>query len=296
MDKKLIFPHKLLEDELFKEFIETSFQFSDPITGTFKDVSEKYSGSSELPQETIDEILKEFGLESLSDLLAVSPVIDKHNVLGFASAIASLKGSKVGYFLVLDLLNFSYTAVPWYEQTPRGEFNTFSFDVNLDASVIPAPYKTFQGIKKFTRDYLLSIISPLGYTYFVPFNGPALSMKCAAHPTYNAYAERLVDPALVYGQSGWIIQDENGQNWKIKVNGVGELKAFRTASPSRFISVYMKDPNSASTFRIVVTPDGEIQTTDIITNGGSERVELTDGNGNEWYVTIDSSGNLIVSN
>jgi hypothetical protein len=293
MDKKLLFPPKLMQDELFKEFLETSFEFSEPVRETFKDVSEKYSGKSTLPQEAINEILRELGLESLSDLLSVSPVIDKQNVLGFANAIASLKGSETGYFLVLDLLNFSYTAVPWHEQSPRGEFNTFSLDVFLDASIIPEPYKTFQGIKRFTRDYLLPIISPLGYTYFVPINGPALSFKGAAHQIVAANIEQSVDPSLVYGNSGWIVADSLGQNWKIKVNGVGGLKAFRTADPNTPRAFYMSD-EELKTYLVTVTPSGQIELVEELDLNPVLSVVLLDSNKNEWTVTARIDGTLQV--
>lgn len=223
MSKKEVFPLKLQEDALFKEFLNIFDGFVTPQEEKFKDVIEKYYGEETLPDEAIDEILKEFGLESLASLLAVSPVIDKFSVLGYAAAIAALKGQETGYFLVLDLLNFDYEATVWHEASPKNVPHTFEINVNLDASIIPNPYETFQRIKRFTGDYVLPVIDPLAYTFIVSFNEPAISLKGAQHPTYNGVAQALGNDAILFGDTNFILVDENDQAWNIFINNLGQI-------------------------------------------------------------------------
>jgi hypothetical protein len=290
LNKYEFFPKKLQQDELFKEFLETFDEFTTPIEATFVDVTEKYSGSEDLPEEAINDILKEKGLESLAELLSVSPVIDKHAVLAYSNVIAALKGTDTGYFLVLNLLNFVFECVPWFEQSPKGKFHTIAFDVQLDASIIPEPYRTFQGIKRFTRDYVLPVIDPLGYTYFVKFDGPAITMKGAAHPTYDSYMDDSVNENHIYGNSGWNVADTNGQVWKIKVNENGGLKAFPFSGESVYGALFFKN-GLDQTFFVTVTPGGFIIA---VPSPASippvDFVILSSHNHVDWPVYVDNDG------
>jgi hypothetical protein len=253
VNKKFFFPKKLQDDELFKKILEIVDEFIGPIEASFIDVSDKYSSSNELPIETIIEILNEYGLGSIGNLLAVSPVIDVYSVLGYVQAINALKGSEQGYFLVLDLLGFSYETKAWYEQVPQNDPMTFELDVNLDASVTNKPYETFQRIKLFTRDYILPIISPLGYTYNVPITSPTITLKGAVHPDYLSIINVTINPTLVGGKSNFILVDANGQQWRVVVNNAGQYFSHKV------------EDKEVIPFNIII--DNELFRPEITTNG-----------------------------
>jgi hypothetical protein len=293
--KRFFFPKKLQDDELFKKFLEAFEEFPLEYEIQFVDIEAKYANEGNIPQEAVDEILKEFGLENVARLLAVSPVIDPYSVLAYASAISLLKGTEVGYTLVLDLLNFDYTIVPWHEQSPKGKFHTFSFDVRLDASVTNQPYETFQRIKRFTRDYVLPVIDPLGYTYNVPINGPVITLKGAAHPIYYTTATDEVEKPLLYGPSNYLLTDENGDFWVVKVNTDGELKAFRANRPQQnlvyFSSIIAEDyeikVNSSGVLFAEVTVPLEPTRSFLV---------LMSYDRKDWYVYIDENGQIRTAN
>lgn len=289
MNKRDFFPPQLQNDELFQKFLETFDEFTTPIEKTYVDVVRKYYGEEDLPDEVIQEILKEFGLDAVGELLAVSPVIDKYSVLAYATSIAFLKGSKAGYFLVLDLLGFSYTAEAWHEQVPKATPHTFTIDVNIDASLVESPYLTFQKIKLFTKDYILPIIDPLGYSYFVPINDVGITLLGAAHPTYFVQMSEQTTVDQTYGPSGWIVEDENEQKWNIRINGLGELKAFPVSDGNIGTPIFIA-PNG-SRWTATVDTDGNIGTEQVLEYDESRVFWFFyDHQKVDWQIAIDNDG------
>jgi hypothetical protein len=296
MDAKKFFPQKLQQDELFNKFLSDFQGYTSPFENTFIDIIGKYSGSEELPIESINEIFNEFGLRSLTDLLAVSPIVDRASLLNYASAINVLKGSETGYFLVLSLLNFDFDAVVWHEQSPKGKPNTFALDVKISSSQTPNPYETFQRIKRFTRDYLLPLIDPLAYTLVVGFSELAvLHHSYAQNIRFLNTEELLIDDSLLFSRTRFIVLDELDQKWNIKVNNFGQLQAFKT-DVGDVVPSFSLVADDLSVKVIKVNSSGTIFTEDADETVSPIAPEFTLVGRDEslWFFRIDAEGNVFV--
>lgn len=222
-------PRRLQNQELY-EFLDYMMTFTDDrYLEELKDVDNKYRGPNNISKEAVQEILREFGLSTLGDLLDASPNINFGAIAFYASYIYLLKGSRIGYETAIRLLGFDFELQEWWEQNPKAKPNTMLFNVILDTSVVESPYETFQKIKKFTAEYVFPIIDPLQFTVSMELANLAWLHHGYAHKIYyNDLQTETIDESLLYSKTRFILLDEFGDKWNIKVNNLGELKAFRT--------------------------------------------------------------------
>lgn len=229
IDNKIYVPFRRREDELYK-FLVFLLNYTDENFKTeMVDVENKYKGPDKISKEAVKQILSEFGLTRIADLLDTSDNIDFNAIAAYAGYLALFKGSRTGYETTLRLLGFDYILQEWWEQSPKGEPNTMLIDVLIDSSVVKKPYETFQLIKQFTAEYVFPVIDPLAYTMSINLSALAFLHHGFAQPIYDCSIEApVIDEALLYSRSTFILTDEVGDKWSIKINNFGQLKAFRT--------------------------------------------------------------------
>lgn len=264
----------------------------DDFEAAINDIVSKYVNPASVSEEVVREVFYENGLPSIVDLFDAFETVDYNTILAFSGYILLFKGSMVGYRVVLDLVGFDYTVQEWWEQSPKAEPNTIKLDVNLDASEVAAPYQTFQNIKKFTREYIFPIIDPLGFDYTVVMADTAILCLCFAHPIYDGGCdEETIDESLLFSNTFWILEDELGGTWNIKVNALGTLQAFsQVADPSPLFAVTR--PN-LSVAQIKVDSSGSLYAVDadplVIVD---DNFYLTDRININQFLRVDDTNNI----
>lgn len=229
IDNIIYVPLRRRNKELYK-YLVYQLNYTDTLyAAEISDTANKYKGPDQISKEATKQILSEFGLKTIADLLDSSDSIDFNSIAAYASYLSLLKGSRSGYETVIRLLGFDFTLVEWWEANPKRKPNTIEFDVLLDSSIVPRPYDTFQKIKKFTAEYVFPIIDPLAYSLSINFSELAILHHGYAHPTYLCIVpEVTIDESLLFSKTRYIVVDELGDKWSIRVNNLGQLQAFAT--------------------------------------------------------------------
>jgi hypothetical protein len=221
-------PRRLRDKELYEFLVYILDRTDVDFSIDLNDVDFKYQGPDKVSREAVQQILTEFGLGTLGSLLDESENIDFNAIAFYASYIYLLKGSRFGYETAIRLLGFDFDLLEWWEQSPKGRPNTMSFNVVLDTSIVPRPYETFQKIKKFTAEYVFPIIDPLVFTISIEVANIAVLQHSYVHQIRYIDIERTIDESLLFSRTRFILEDELGDKWNIKVNNLGDLQAFRT--------------------------------------------------------------------
>ena len=260
------------------------------------DTENKYKGPDKISKEAVKQILGEFGLTTIANLLDASENIDFNTIAAYAGYLSLFKGSRTGYETTLRLLGFEYTLKEWWEQSPKGKPNTMSMDLNIDSSTVPEPYETFQKVKKFTAEYVFPIIDPLAYTMSVNFAELSwLHMGFCHQVRYGVIEAPAIDEHELYARTTFILESPNGTKYSIKVNNFGELRTFVTT-----------EGNVTKTFSLSKDGGGEgiIQVDDagnIFAVDSSPTIPfkiefyLTSRNETNWYFHITNANEVYVS-
>jgi hypothetical protein len=287
-------PEKQAEAELFKKVSDMVDHEIEKFASALNDVASKYTDPSSVTREVVTEVFRENGLKSVVDLLNNVNVVDYNTVLAFSAYVTLLKGSRTGYETVLRLIGFTYTLKEWWEEGGSGIPNTFSIDIDLNASQTSKPYETFQKFKKFTSEYVFPIVHPLGYTYVIDFRGPQISCHGAAGVILDSLAADSVSKDDVFGPSNWIVKDEEGQSWVIKINSSGQLKVFKTdREPYVFINLIS---DNGGLYYPFVNNDGELSLElTSVTRTAHPFVHLMGHDKTGWFVYVTGFGDFTVS-
>lgn len=261
------------------------------------DTDNKYKGPDKISKEAVKQILNEFGLKTIAELLDSSDNIDFNTIAAYAGYLSLFKGSRTGYETTIRLLGFDYTLLEWWEQSPKGRPNTMSLDLNIDSSTVPAPYETFQKIKRFTAEYVFPIIDPLAYTMSVNFSELSwLHMGFCHQIRYGVIEAPAVDEALLFSRTSFILESPNGTKYNIKVNNFGELRTFRTeiGNAEKPFAIYKDDSSEGAVIR--VDDDGNIFAIDT-SPSIPFKVEffITSRNETKWYFHVNSANEVYVS-
>lgn len=116
-----------------------------------RDILSKYKDFSIISDEAVQEVIKEFGYQYITDVLNLNSS-EKKTLLSFLSLIHFLKGHLRGLEVVLNFLNVAYTITPWHQQIPTGTPHTFQLDIDLNASNIPP--NVIERLKSFVKQYV----------------------------------------------------------------------------------------------------------------------------------------------
>lgn len=289
-------PKRAQSKELYPKLTELIDFLTNEYGKELDDVRFKHRAPEKISPQAVKEVLIEQGYDYIADLLDYIDGIDVQNVVAFVGYISLYKGSRFGYETILRLLKFDYEMVEWWEENGTKEPNTFSLDLKLNSSDVASPYETFQKVKRFTAEYVFPIISPLGYTFVIEFKGPSIACHGASVQTLNSLmSDTTVLPETMFGPSNWVVKDESGQNWIIRVNNLGQLKAFKTNREPQVFVTLLSDTQSP--FNAFVSTEGEVSFDDTVTAGLSRQyVVLMDNQKKNWFIYITGDGELVVAN
>lgn len=138
----------------------------------FKDVVDKYTDPDGASTEVIDNIILENGFGYIKDLTDTLTGIERDILLHFISLLHLLKGHRTGLELVLTVLGFNAVITEWFEQTPKGEPNTFIMDVDFNLSIVTDVFDTLEKLRIFVREYVYPILSLTNINVDLEFANP----------------------------------------------------------------------------------------------------------------------------
>lgn len=296
-DNTRYIPKRLNNDDLFK-LVRLVLQEEDNYyDNAFRDVLEKYYISNAVSEDVVREVFKESGLESIVDLFDTFETVNYQSILAFSALIILLKGNITGYKLVLDIIGFEYDLLEWWEQTPqKGKPNTFSIDVNLNASEVDSVYDTFQKIKRFTSEYILPKIDPLGFTMTIDFAEMGYLLASFTEQTrYLDFEDEIIDENLLFSNTKFILEDSLGGKWNVKTNNSGTLQSFAVDVSTPPTGIFLVERPDFQLSQIKVDTSGNLYA-DIETIGDvNNDFYLISRDENQWYFRVDNSNFVYVT-
>lgn len=179
-------PQKLHEEPLYSEIADVLQQVVSQSELNITDIRNKYRDYLNLRDEVVEEVIKEFGYEYITDILRLTTA-EIQLLIGYVSLIHFLKGHRVGAELVLKLLGISGTFIEWWEfignidniqgifgitndsrfltnssiYTPTWEPYTYYLRVLVNQSRIKSD--TIDKLKIFLRQYVYPVLIRLDY-------------------------------------------------------------------------------------------------------------------------------------
>lgn len=187
LDARKYYPEKLVDDALVEEGLD-GIQHEIDIND-YRDIRDKYRDFNSLGKEVLEEILREYGYDYITDVLTLSEE-EIRAFLGYIHIIKFLKGTKQGLEIVFRLIAEGYTIVEWWEFEDGGFdlmrlwglSNDMAFRSNtLQASFIsptiePDTYylqilfdeektkpETFEKLQIFLRQYIYPLLVKLDF-------------------------------------------------------------------------------------------------------------------------------------
>lgn len=179
-------PPKLHEEPLYSEIADVLQQVVSQSELNITDIRNKYRDYLNLRDEVVEEVIKEFGYEYITDILRLTTT-EIQILIGYVSLIHFLKGHRVGAELVLKLLGISGVFLEWWEfignidniqsifgitndsrfltnssiYTPTWEPYTYYLRVLINQSRIKS--NTIDKLKEFLRQYVYPVLIRLDY-------------------------------------------------------------------------------------------------------------------------------------
>lgn len=142
---------------------------SDKLSKSFYALMNKYQNTADLPQEDLEEYVRENGYGYIFDLL--NPNSDNLKIIVYLLVlIHQLKGNIEGIKLVLSLFQLETEPedteiIQWYEELPVAEENTFK--INSKANIAEAGDNFFTNFSTFIKNYVYPELRELRIRYEV---------------------------------------------------------------------------------------------------------------------------------
>ena len=142
---------------------------ADKLALAYYDMWNKYKNPADLTEEALKEYINDMGYGYITDLLSLT-TDSLQTLLFILPLIHYLKDSKTGVELVLSLLQLnsselSTTVIPWYEENPVAEEDTFRIESNINLSSIGSDF--FEKFDAFITKYVYPTLSGLYVSYTV---------------------------------------------------------------------------------------------------------------------------------
>lgn len=169
-DANKFIPEKLKQDfELYPKVVEMLNYIIRGYAESFEDIRFKNSGPDQVSEEVIKEIIKELGFEYITSVMDTISGFEFNSLLEFISLVNLLKGSRIGFELILKLLGFDSVITEWWEMSPEGEPQTFEIIVIMNNNNIPDVFETLDKVKIFAKAYVFPKINNIDFRFGFSF-------------------------------------------------------------------------------------------------------------------------------
>lgn len=169
-DASKFIPEKLREDyELYPKLVDMLNYIVQGYAVKFEDIRLKNSGPDQVSEEVIKEIIRELGFDYITSVMDTITGFQFNSLLEFISLVNLLKGSRIGFELVLKLLGFDSVITEWWEMYPKGQPQTFDIVCIMNNTYIPNVLVTLNEVKVFARAYVFPTISNIDFRFGFSF-------------------------------------------------------------------------------------------------------------------------------